>query len=258
MPTSGFDGFRILEQQEIFAQPVDDVVLTPHLIKSGLDVLGEVGLDTTAGEEPEQTDELEDDEEECEGELHDHRQCTDECRGHVEDRLHGSGTGELGGDEPVDGEDEQPEADAGERHLGAFVHAPRRDGEDPGDGEDDRVEMTTAFSEEYEELAHDLQTQEQREFGCNLGGPQHCVARCHQRVGLQRRGIHHPEQQAEQERQPQTFPGVLGRSASRPHDAPGTLPFGGYHLGGVITLLAAEQLPDILCEYGHFTAPPSR
>ncbi len=64
---AGLDRVGVLEEDQVLADLVPHRILAPHVFEPGVDVVGEIGLDPTAGEEPEQ-----------EGELADHQQRIDD------------------------------------------------------------------------------------------------------------------------------------------------------------------------------------
>ena len=91
-----------LEVEDVLLDPRHDMILTPYVGESGLDVVGVVDVDAAARQEPEDRHELEDDEEEREGELQDKRHGLPQKRRELEDREHRRQVHEL-----ADHEDEQ-------------------------------------------------------------------------------------------------------------------------------------------------------
>ena len=71
------DRVRVLQEDDVLLDPLDDVVLAPDVGEAGVDVVRVVGVDAAPGEQPEQPDELERDEEEREQQLQDQRQRLD-------------------------------------------------------------------------------------------------------------------------------------------------------------------------------------
>ena len=233
------DLFRLLQEHDVLANPLYDVVLTPHVGETRLDVVRVVGVHPAAREQPEQADELERDEEEREGELQDHRQRLPHQRGRLEQREHRRGLEDLTRDhgEQRDERNEldhsgEPEArPVGEPPLRRAVEA----AEDPVRPEP--VVGGPVLADQVVDLPDQLQAH-QPEQPLRLDEVQaHGVDEREQRV-VGHRGPHQdqpdrPEQEQQPDPVPQRHLGPGGAARRRPggrriHGRSETLGYGGW------------------------------
>src|SRR5215207_419504 len=108
------DLVRVLEEEDVFFNAREHVVLSPHVREPRLDVVRVIDVDTATRQQPEQADELEGDEEEGEGELEDERHDLPYDRGRLKDRHNRRGIEDLARHNRVEPNPHQDLQDAGE------------------------------------------------------------------------------------------------------------------------------------------------
>jgi hypothetical protein len=105
------DQLGVLEEDDVLLDPLEHVVLAPHVGEPGLDVVGVVDVDAAPGQEPEQQAELGDREEQVDRVLEEGRQVVPQDRRDGHQRGYRRLVGDLARDDADDGDHHHPADD---------------------------------------------------------------------------------------------------------------------------------------------------
>ncbi len=207
VPAPAFDLLRFLQVEDRFLDPGQNVVLAPHVGEPGLDVLGEVHIHTTAGEEPEQQRKLPDGDKHDKHDLYHERGRPPDIAGQPNDRVEHGVVLDPGVDKREDRGRRHPlqsTADAVAVPVVELEQAALEAAEDPVGPED--VILRRPLADQHVDLADNLDCDQRQQPPARRHLLTHGVGPAHDRIVRRSRGHHEHEQRAEQDEKLHSVP----------------------------------------------------